>query len=133
LTQDCGRRTVWPLQVRYTVSYRDLEEILAERGVTTDHATLDRWVAKYPPLIAEKERRRTAPTDRSRRMDETCIRVKGERVYLYRAVDKHGKTPDFMLSKRRNQAAATRFFARALEVTGLPRKIVIDRSGALAA
>jgi putative transposase len=63
-------------------------------------------------------------------MDETYIRVKGEWVYLYRAVDKHGKTLDFMPSKRRNKAAATKFFARALEVNGLPRKIVIDRSGA---
>jgi putative transposase len=63
-------------------------------------------------------------------MDETYIRVKGEWVYLYRAVDKFGKTLDFMLSKRRNKTAATKFFARALEVNGPPRKIVIDRSGA---
>lgn len=70
------------------------------------------------------------PTDRSWRMDETYIKVQGEWVYLYRAVDKLGKTLDFMLSKRRNKTAATKFFARALEVNGLPRKIVIDRSGA---
>ena len=57
------------------------------------------------------------------------MKVKGEWVYLYRAIDKHGKTLDFMLSKRRNKAAATRVFARALEVNGLPRKIVIDKSG----
>jgi putative transposase len=63
-------------------------------------------------------------------MDETYVRVKGKRVYLYRAFDKHGKTLDFMLSERRNKAAATKFFARALEVNGLPRKIVIDKSGA---
>nr|WP_092780642.1 IS6 family transposase [Jannaschia pohangensis] len=116
--------------VRYTVSYRDLEEILAERGVEVDHATLNRWVAKYSPLIAANARRRKASTDRSWRMDETYIRVKREWVYLYRAVDKFGKTLDFMLSKRRNKPAATRFFARALEMNGLPRKIVIDRSGA---
>lgn len=116
--------------VRYTVSYRDLEEILAERGVLVDHATLNRQVAKFSPLIAANARRRKAPTDRSWRMDETYIRVKGEWVYLYRAVDKFGKTLDFMLSRRRNKPAATKFFARALEVNGLPRKIVIDRSGA---
>lgn len=116
--------------VRYMVSYRDLEEIMTERGVRVDHAKLNRWVAKYSPLIASKARRRKAPTDRSWRMDETYIKVKGEWTYLYRAVDKHGKTLDFMLSKRRNKAAATKFFARALEVNGLPRKIVIDRSGA---
>ena len=116
--------------VRYTVSYRDLEEIMAERGVTVDHATLNRWVGKYSPLAAEQARRRKRPTDRSWRMDETYIRVKGEWTYLYRAVDKLVKTLDFMLSKHRNKAAATKFFARALEVNGLPRKIVIDKSGA---
>lgn len=67
---------------------------------------------------------------RSWRMDETYIKVKCGWVYLYRAVDKLGKTLDFMLSKRRTKTAATKFFARALEVNGLPRKIVIDRSGA---
>jgi len=115
---------------RYTVSYRDLEEIMAERGIILDHATLNRWVVKYELLIASTARRRKAPTDRSWRGDETYIKVKSEWVYLYRAVDKFGKTLDFMLSKRRNKPAATRFFARALEVNGLPRKIVIDRSGA---
>jgi putative transposase len=119
--------------VRNTVSYRDLEEIMAERGVQVDHATPNRWVARYLPLIAAFARRRKAPTDRSWRMDETYIKVKGERVYLYRAVDKPGKALDFMLSKRRNKTAATRFFARALEVNGLPCKIVIDRGGANAA
>ena len=64
--------------VRYTVSYRDLEEILAERGVQVDLATLNRWVAKYSPLIAANARRRKTPTDRSWRMDETYIKVKGE-------------------------------------------------------
>lgn len=116
--------------VRYTVSCRDLEEIIAERGVLVDHAALDRWVARYSPLIASTARRRKAAADRSWHMDETCIKVKGEWVCLYRAVDKLGKTLDFMLSNRRKKSAATRFFARALEVSGLPRKIVIDRSGA---
>ena len=95
-----------------------------------DHATLSRWVAKYSPLIAASARRRKAPSDRSWRMDETYIKVKGEWTYLYRSVDKLGKTLDFMLSKRRNKTTATKFFARALEVNGLPRKVVIDKSGA---
>ncbi|MDH5626347.1 MAG: IS6 family transposase [Nitrospira sp.] len=116
--------------VRYTVSYRDLQEILGERGVQVDHSTLNRWVVKYSPQIAAKARRRKAPTGRSWRMDETYIRVKGAWIYLYRAVDKFGKTLDFMLLKRRNKPAATKFFARALEVKGMPCKIVIDRSGA---
>lgn len=116
--------------VRYTVSYRDPEEIMAERGVRADHATLNRWVAKYSPVIASTALRRKAPADRSWRMDETYIKVNGEWVYLYRAVDKLGKTLDFMLSKRRNKAEAAKFFARALEVNGMPSKIVIDRCGA---
>jgi hypothetical protein len=66
-------------------------------------------------------------------MDETCVRVKGTWIYLYRAIDKLGKTLDFMLPKRRNKTAATKFFARPLEVNGLPRKIVIDRCGAYTA
>lgn len=63
-------------------------------------------------------------------MDETYIKIKGAWVYLYRAVDKHGKTLDFILSRHRNKPAATKFFARMLEINGLPRKIVIDKSGA---
>jgi len=116
--------------LRYGVSYRDLEEIMAERGVNLDHAPLNRWVSRYAVLIADAARYRKRPADCSWRMDETYVKVKGEWVYLYRAIDKHGKTLDFMLSERRNKAAATRFFARALEVNGLPRKIVIDKSGA---
>ncbi|GAB2209257.1 IS6 family transposase [Roseibium sp. ROS1] len=116
--------------VRYGVSYRDLEEILAERGVNVDHSTLNRWVTKYAGQVAAEARRRKRPVDRSWRMDETYVRVKGRWVYLYRAVDKFGKTLDFMLSRRRNKAAATKFFARALETNGMPRKIVIDKSGA---
>ncbi len=116
--------------LRYSVSYRDLEEILAERGVNVDHATLNRWIVKYAPLVADRARRQKRCCGRSWRMDETYVRVKGVWVYLYRAVDKHGKTLDFLLSERRNKAAATKFFARALEVNGLPRKIVIYKSGA---
>ena len=116
--------------LRYGVSYRDLEEIMAERGVKVDHATLNRWVERYAGQVAEDARRRKRPTDRSWRMDETYIKVKGQWVYLYRAVDKLGKTLDFMLSERRNKPAAIKFFARAMEVNGLPRKIVIDKSAA---
>ncbi|NVO57934.1 IS6 family transposase [Rhodobacteraceae bacterium B1Z28] len=119
--------------LRYGVSDRDLEEIMAERGVDLDHATLNRWVSRYAGLVADAARYRKRPTNRSWRMDETYVKVKGEWVYLYRAIDKNGKTLDFMLPKRRNKAAATKFFARALEVNGLPRKIVIDKSGATTA
>ena len=103
---------------------------MGERGVSVDHTTLNRWVTRYSGAIAEAARRRKGPCDRSWRMDETYIKVKGAWVYLYRAVDKRGKTLDFMLLQRRNKPAATKFFARMLEVNGLPRKIVIDKSGA---
>ena len=97
--------------------YRDLEEIMAERGVPVDHATLNRWVVKYSPLIADEAHRRKSPTNTSWRMDETYIKVKGRWTYLYRAVDKHGKTLDFMLSEQRDEAAATAFFARTIKTT----------------
>ena len=95
-----------------------------------DHATLNRWVGRYAGQVAEDALWCKRPTDRSWRMDETYIKVKGHWVYLYRAVDKFGKTLDFMLSERRNNPSAIKFFARALEVNGLPRQIVIDKSGA---
>tara|TARA_R110002049_G_scaffold99767_3_gene242798 strand:- start:55 stop:741 length:687 start_codon:yes stop_codon:yes gene_type:complete len=116
--------------VRYAVSYRDLEEIMAERGVDVDHATLSRWVVKFAPIIAVEAQRRKSSTSRSWRMDETYIKVKGVWTYLYRAIDKHGKTLDFMLSEHRDETAATDFFARAITNNGWPEKVVIDKSGA---
>ena len=115
--------------VRYAVSYRDLEEIMAERGVKIDHATLNRWVVKYSAAIARNAQIKKRATGRSWRMDETYIKVKGNWAYLYRAVDKHGKTLDFMLSGRRDKASARRFFRQALATNGVPEKVVIDKSG----
>jgi putative transposase len=116
--------------VRYAVSYRDLEEIMAERGVQVDHATLNRWVVKYSPDIAKTAQVRKQTTARSWRMDETYIKVKGRWMYLYRAIDKHGKTLEFLLSRRRDKAAARLFFRRAIKKNGVPERIVIDKSGA---
>ena len=116
--------------LRYAVSYRDLEEILAERGVAVDHATLNRWVVKFAPLIAAQVQARKRPTACSWRMDETYIKVKGKWTYLYRAVDRDGQTLDFMLSEHRNLAAARRFFKRAIDTNGVPDRVVIDKSGA---
>jgi len=96
--------------VRYGVSYRDLEEILTERGVEVDHATLNCWVVKFSPLLATNAQAKTKPTAISWRMDETYIKVRGKWTYLSRAVDCDGKTPDFMLSERRDAAAARKFF-----------------------
>ena len=116
--------------VRYGVSYRDLEEIMEERGAEVDHATLNRWVIKFSPMIAANVQARKRLTAVSWRMDETYIKVKGRWTYYYRAVDNTGKTLDFMLSKRRNKAAARRFFKRTIGTNGVPDRAVIDKSGA---
>jgi putative transposase len=116
--------------VRYAVSYRDLEEIMAEREVQVDHATLNRWVVKFAPQIAAPAQARMRPIAKSWRIDETYIKVKGRWSYLYRAVDRDGQTLDFMLSERRNLAAARRFFKRAIAANGVPDRVVIDKSGA---
>lgn len=116
--------------LRYPVSYRDLEEIMQERGVDVDNATLNRWVVKYSPLIAAKAQAKKRPTAISWRMDETYIKVKGKWMYHYRAVDRNGQTLDFMLSERRDKPAARRFFRRAIGNNGIPDRIVIDKSGA---
>ncbi|MCO1336899.1 IS6 family transposase [Microbulbifer sp. OS29] len=116
--------------VRYAVSYRDLEEIMQERGITVDHATLNRWVVKYSSQIAAEARKKKCQVGTSWRMDETYIKVKGRWVYLYRAVDKSGETVDFMLSETRDETAATRFFQKSIDSSGLPEKVVIDKSGA---
>jgi len=116
--------------VRYAVSYRDLEEILAERGIRVDHATLNRWVVKYASALAAVAQRRKAATAPSWRLDETYVKVRGDWCYLYRAVDRNGQTLDFMLSEQRDEAAALRFLAKAVAANGLPRSCAIDKSGA---
>jgi putative transposase len=95
-----------------------------------DHATVQRWVAEYSPELMEQARKVMKSSADSWRMDETYIKVKGEWVYLYRAVDKFGNTIDFMLSQKRDKPAATRFITQAIGHAGLPEKIVIDKSGA---
>ena len=96
--------------VAYKLSYRDIEELLAERGVRVDHATIHRWVYEYAPQLESVFRGRKRPVSGSWRMDETYIKVKGEWQYLYRAVDKYGDIIDFMLCKKRDELAARRFF-----------------------
>ncbi|MFB8343904.1 IS6 family transposase [Brucella cytisi] len=116
--------------VRYSVSYRDLQEIMADRGVDVDHATLNRWVGRYAPQSADQVQTRKRRTLGSWRVDETYIKVKGRWTYLYRAVDRDGQTLDFMLSERRNLGAARCFFKKAIASNGVPAKIVIDKGGA---
>ena len=102
--------------LRYSLSYRDMEEILEERGVEINHTTPYRWVQEYAPQLEAEHRKRRKVCGTSWRMDETYIKVKGEWVYLYRAVDTEGDTVDFLLTKKRDKKAATRFFKKAIKV-----------------
>lgn len=115
----------------YSLSYRDVEELALERGLKVDHSTINRWVIDYSPQLEEVFRKRhKRPVGISWRMDETYIKVKGQWVYLYRAVDKEGKTVDFMLSEKRDEPAARAFFEKAIGCNGLPDKVTMDKSGA---
>jgi putative transposase len=116
--------------VAYPISYRQLEEMMEEHGVEVDHATLNRWVLKYVPLLDQAFRARKRPVGPSWRMDETYVRVKGAWKYLYRAVDKAGATVDFLLTAKRDRKAALRFLRKAIKWNGTPAKITIDKSGA---
>ena len=114
----------------YPLSYRHVEELMEERGVPVDHATIQRWVVKYSPQLEEAFHRRKRPVWVSWRMDETYIRIKGQWYYLYRAVDKQGQTIDFLLTKHRDERAAKRFLTKAIRRHGVPEKITIDGSAA---
>ena len=116
--------------VAYPLSYRHVEELMQERGVSVDHATIQRWVVKYSAQLEEAFHHRKRPVGRSWRMDETYIRVKGEWRYLYRAVDKSGQTIDFLLTEYRDTEAALRFLTQAIRRHGVPDKITIDGSEA---
>ena len=116
--------------VAYPLSLRNLEEMMAERGVVVDHATVHRWAVKILPVLAAVFRRRKRPVGSSWRVDETYIKVGGQWKYLYRAVDRLGHTVDFLLTAKRDVAAARRFFERAIDLHDVPEKITIDKSGA---
>jgi putative transposase len=116
--------------VAYPLSYRHVEELLEERGVEVDHATIQRGVVKYSPELEEAFHRRKRPVWVSWRMDETYIKVKGQWRYLYRAVDKHGQTIDFLLTEQRDPEAARRLLKKAIRRNGLPETITIDGSDA---
>jgi IS6 family transposase len=92
--------------LRFSLSYRDVEELLAERGISADHVTLWRWVQRYAPALERCLRKRLKATNDSWRVDETYVRVKGKWVYLYRAVDSEGATIDFLLSAKQDADAS---------------------------
>lgn len=116
--------------VAYPLSYRHVEELRQERGVSVDHATVNRWVLKYSPQLEEAFHRGKHPVWISWRMDETYIKVKGQWRYLYRAVDKSGQTIDFLLTEQRDGQAAKHFLTKVIRRHGVPETITIDGSEA---
>ena len=116
--------------VAYSLSLRNLEEMMAERGFEVDHSTVHRWVIKLIPLFEKAFRQHKRPVGKSWRMDETYIKVGGQWKYLYRAVDKAGNTVDFLLRAHRDKAAARRYFEKAIDQNGEPQTITVDKSGA---
>ena len=115
--------------LRFSLSYRDLKEIMAERNLEVDHVTIWRWVQRYAPELTKRCRRELRRTNRSWRVDETYVRVGGKWTYLYRAVDSQGNTIDFFLSPTRDAPAAKRFLQKALRSPGHPRPRVINVDG----
>jgi putative transposase len=117
------------MKCRFSLSYRDLEEMMMIRGAKIDHATLQRWVKRFVCLIYKRVRQRKKPVNGSWRMDETYIKLNGKWIYLYRAVDKEGNTIDFLLRAKRDAVAAKAFFRKAFKENGRPDKVTIDKSG----
>ncbi|MGA9645426.1 MAG: IS6 family transposase [Candidatus Korobacteraceae bacterium] len=112
--------------LRYSLSLRDVEELLEERGLNVDHTTVWRWVQYYGPELEQRLRRHLKPTNKSWRVDETYVRVKGRWCYLYRAIDSRGATIDFLLSAFRDADAAKRLFRKALSDQSHPQPRVIN-------
>jgi transposase-like protein len=112
--------------LRYSLSFRDAEELLDERGLPAGHTTVWCWVQRYTPEMETRLRRRLKPANKSWRVDETCIRVKGRWCYLYRAIDSTGATIDFLLSALRDADAAKRLFRKALADRSHPQPGVIN-------
>ncbi len=118
--------------LRYGLSYRDLEELLAERGIEVDHVTLYRWVQRFTPLILDATRPCRHAVGGRWFVDETYVKVAGTWRYVYCAVEQHGQVIDVYVSTKRDVKAATRFFSTAIRGHGEPVEVTTDRSPALA-
>ncbi|GLS20602.1 IS6 family transposase [Labrys miyagiensis] len=112
----------------YGLSLRDLKEMMAERGISIDHSTIHRWVVHFSPMLLEHFNRRKRAVGKRRHMDETYIKVRGQSIYLYRAIDSVGDTVEFWFSEHRDPPAAKCFLRKALVRHGRPDRIVIDGS-----
>ena len=113
--------------LRFSLSYRDVEELLAERGIEVDHVTVYRWVVRFTPLLAEAARPCRHAVSDSWQIDETYVKVAGQWRYVYPAIDQAGQVIDVFASSRRNATAAHRFFERAIGTTKVrPAEVVTD-------
>jgi putative transposase len=121
------QHAIW-LYLRFTLSYRDVEELLAERGLEISYETVRRWVRKFGPAIARRLRqRRPRPSDRWH-LDETVVRLAGDRMYLWRAVDHEGEVLDMLIQRRRDTRAALRLMRKLLKKQGFaPKLLIIDK------
>src|SRR6516162_502228 len=118
------QHAIW-LYVRFTLSYRDVEELLAERGLDISYETVRRWMLKFGPTIARRLRqRRPRPSDRWH-LDEMVIRIAGARMYLWRAVDQEGEVLDILVQRRRDTRAALRLMRKLLKKKGFPTKLQV--------
>jgi IS6 family transposase len=118
--------------LRYGLSYRDLEELLAEWGIEVDHVTLFRWVQRFTPILADAAGPCRHAVSNRWFVDETYVKVSGVWRYVYRAVNVQGQVIDVLVSKKRDTKAATRFLARAIYAHGTPTEVTTDRAPALA-
>ena len=112
----------------YGLSLRDLKEMMAERGISVDHSTIHRWVVHFSPLLLKRFNCRKRTVSGKWHMDETYIKVRGQWMYLYRAIDSVGDTVEFFFSEHRDLPAAKRFIRKALQRHGRPDRVVIDGS-----
>jgi putative transposase len=118
---------VW-LYARFALSYRDVEELLAERGIQVSYESVRRWVSRFSEQYATELRRRERRPGRTWHLDEVFVKIGGEQKYLWRAVDEHGQVLDILLQERRDTEAAERFFRKLLGHAGAPpERIVTDR------
>ncbi|EIV92825.1 IS6 family transposase [Frankia sp. QA3] len=114
--------------LRYGLSYRDVEELLTEHGITADHVTISRWVQRFTPLLVDAARPCRHSTGDRWFVDETYVKVAGRWTYLYRAVDQFGQVIDMLAAEHRDLAAARRFFTRALSHSRKPVEVTTDRA-----
>jgi putative transposase len=127
------QHAIW-LYLRFTLSYRDVEDLLAERGLDVSHESVRRWVLKFGPMIARRLRgNRPRPSDRWH-LDEMVVRIAGKRMYLWRAVDHEGEVLDMLVQRRRDKRAALRLMRKLLRKQGFaPKLLTTDKLGSYGA